>query len=122
MPELASTHILSHIVGLGQALELMLSGKIIDGEEAARIGLVNRVVPHHKLMVEALAIAQDIASNPTESLSAIKRLTWQNLDEGDMMAIHEREWQEFMAAMARPSFKEAVSAFIEKRQPDFHKS
>jgi len=121
IPELASTHILAHIVGLGQALELMLSGKTISGEEAARIGLVNRVVPHDKLMEEAVATAQDIALNPTESLLAIKRLAWQNLGEADIMTIHEREVQEFAAAMARPSFKEAVSAFIEKREPDFHK-
>ena len=42
LPELASTFILPHIVGLGNALELMLSGRIISGEEAGRIGLVNR--------------------------------------------------------------------------------
>ena len=122
MPELTSTHLLAHIVGMGQAMELMLSGKTISGEEAARIGLVNRVVPHEKLMEEALATAKDIAFNPTESLMAIKKLAWQNLDEGDIMTIHERERQEFQAAMDRPAFKEAVSAFTEKRQPDFHKS
>ncbi len=121
-PELASTHILPHIVGLGQAMELMLSGKIINGEEAAHIGLVNRVVPHDKLMEEAIALAQDIAFNPTESLLAIKKLTWQNLDEGDITTLHQREGVEFTAAMERPSFKEAVRAFLEKRQPDFHKS
>ncbi|MFC1990381.1 enoyl-CoA hydratase/isomerase family protein [Chloroflexota bacterium] len=122
LPELASTHILPHIVGLGQAMELMLSGKNVSGEEAARIGLVNRVVPHDKLMEEALAAAGDIAFNPTESLLAIKNLTWQNLDESDIMTIHERERQEFTAAQARPAFKEAVNAFLEKRQPDFHKA
>ena len=122
IPELASTHILSHIVGLGHALELMLSGKTITGEEAARIGLVNRVVPHDKLMLEAVATAQDIAFNPTESLFAIKKLAWQNLDEGDVMTIHQREREEFAAARSRPAFKEAVSAFAEKRQPNFHKS
>jgi len=122
IPELASTHLLAHIVGLGQAFELMLSGKIISGEEAARIGLVNRVVPHDKLMAEATATAQDIAFNPTESLLAIKRLTWQNLDEGNIMTIHQREREEFNAAMSRPAFKEAVNAFLEKRQPDFHKT
>ena len=122
IPELASTHLLAHIVGLGHAMELMLSGKTISGEEAARIGLVNRVVPHDRLMEEALAIAQEIAFNPTESLTAIKKLAWQNLDEGDIMAIQEREQQEFQAAMDRPAFREAVSAFTEKRQPDFHKT
>ena len=122
IPELASTHLLAHIVGFGQAMELMLSGKIVDGMEAARIGLVNRVVPHEKLMEEAVAIAREIAFNPTESLFAIKKLAWQNLDEGDIMTLHKREGEEFTAAMARPNFKEAVRAFLEKRQPDFHKS
>jgi 2-(1,2-epoxy-1,2-dihydrophenyl)acetyl-CoA isomerase len=121
IPELASTHILAHIVGQGQALELMLSGRIIDSAEAGRIGLVNRVVPHDKLMEKAVAIAQEIAFNPTESLFTIKKLAWQNLTEGDVATIQGRERAEMTAALARPTFKEAVSAFLEKRQPDFHK-
>jgi len=122
IPELASTHLLSHIVGLGQAMELMLSGKIISGEEAARIGLVNRVVPHDKLVEEAIATAQEIAFNPAESLQVIKSLTWQNLDETDLTLVSQREGREFAAAMQRPTFREAVRAFLEKREPDFHKS
>ena len=121
IPELASTHLLPHIVGLGHAMELMLSGKIIDGEEAARIGLVNRVVPHDKLIEEAVNIAQEIAFNPIESLLVTKDLTWQNLDETDITVVQQREGKEFAAAMQRPSFKEAVKSFVEKRPPDFHK-
>ncbi|MDH5200768.1 MAG: enoyl-CoA hydratase/isomerase family protein [Candidatus Bathyarchaeota archaeon] len=121
IPELASTHILAHIVGQSHALELMLSGRIINAEEAGRIGLVNRVVPHEKLIEEAAATAQEIAFNPTESLFAIKKLAWQNLAEGDIPTVQKREREEFAAALARPRFKEAVSAFLEKRQPDFHK-
>ncbi|MGB6837757.1 MAG: enoyl-CoA hydratase/isomerase family protein [Dehalococcoidia bacterium] len=121
IPELASTHILAHIVGQSHALELMLSGRIIGGEEAGRIGLVNRVVPPEKLIEEAVATAQEIAFNPTESLFAIKKLAWQNLAEGDIPTVQGREQEEFAAALARPTFKEAVSAFLEKRQPDFHK-
>lgn len=121
-PELASTHLLAHIVGFNHAMELMLTGKIIDGTEAARIGLVNRVVPHDKLMEEALATAQEIAFNPADSVMAVKRLAWENLNEGDIKTIQEREGVEVRAAVARPDFKEAVTAFLEKRQPDFHKS
>ena len=121
IPELASTHLLPHIVGLGHAMELMLSGKIINGEEAARIGLVNHVVPHDKLMEEAVNIAQEIAFNPVESLFVTKGLTWQNLDETDITVVQQREGKEFAAAMQRPSFKEAVKSFVEKRPPDFHK-
>ena len=119
-PELASTHLLAHIVGIGNAMELMLSGKIIDGTEAARISLVNRVVPHEKLMEEAIAIAQEIAFNPAELVMAAKRVAWQNLDEGDIPTIQQREGVELAAAVASPPFKEAVRAFLEKRQPDFH--
>jgi 2-(1,2-epoxy-1,2-dihydrophenyl)acetyl-CoA isomerase len=121
-PELASTHLLAHIVGFNHAMELMLTGKIIDGTEAARIGLVNRVVPHDKLMEDALTTAQEIAFNPADSVMATKRLAWQNLDEGDIKTIQEREGVEVLAAVARPDFKEAVTAFLEKRQPDFHKN
>ena len=121
-PELASTHLLAHIVGIGNAMELMLSGKIIDGTESARIGLVNRVVPHEKLMEEAIATAQEIAFNPTEHVMAVKKIAWQNLDEGDIKTIQQREGVELAAAVASPAFKEAVRAFLEKRQPNFHKS
>ncbi|MEE9436505.1 MAG: enoyl-CoA hydratase/isomerase family protein [Candidatus Adiutricales bacterium] len=120
-PELASTHLLSHIVGFGQAMELMLTGKIIEAEEAGRIGLVNRVVPQDKLLDEAVATAQEIAFNPAESVMAVKKIAWQNLDEGDISVIQQREGVELAAAIAKPAFKEAVRAFLEKRQPDFNK-
>ncbi len=120
-PELASTHLLSHIVGFGQAMELMLTGKIIEAEEAGRIGLVNRVVPQDKLLDEAVATAQEIAFNSAESVMAVKKMAWQNLDEGDISVIQQREGVELAAAIARPAFKEAVRAFLEKRQPDFNK-
>ena len=120
-PELASTHLLAHIVGFTQAMELMLTAKIIDGTEAARIGLVNRVVPHEKLMEEALSTAQQIAFNPADLVMTVKRIAWQNLDETDIKNVQQREGIEVMAAVTKPAFKEAVRAFLEKRQPDFHK-
>ena len=122
LPELASTRILGHIVGLTQALELMLSGRIIDAAEAGRIGLVNRVVPHDQLLDHAVETAAEIAFNPAESLLAIKRLAWQNLTEANLEEVWKRENKEFAAAMERPSFKEAVSAFLEKREPQFDRT
>jgi 2-(1,2-epoxy-1,2-dihydrophenyl)acetyl-CoA isomerase len=122
LPELASTRLLVNIVGLGQAMELMLSGRIIDADEAGRIGLVNRVLPADDLLDAAVETAAEIAFNPAESLAAIKRETWGNLTETSIEAIMKREVVEFNQAMDRPHFKEAVRAFIEKRQPDFHKT
>jgi enoyl-CoA hydratase/carnithine racemase len=121
IPELASTKLLPLIVGFSRALELMLTGKTIDAAEAERIGLVSRMVPHEKLMDEAAALAADMASNPTESLAVIKRLTWQHIGESDLRKIMVEEGTELLAATQRPAFREAVNAFMEKRQPDFHK-
>jgi len=121
LPELASSRLLVHIVGLGQAMELMLSGRIMDAAEAGRIGLVNKVLPEYQLLEAAVETAAEIAFNPAESLAAIKRETWANLFDGDLASIMKREVVEFNQAMERPHFKEAVRAFIEKRQPDFHR-
>jgi len=121
LPELASTFILPHIVGLGNALELMLSGRIISGEEAGRIGLVNRVVDGDRLLEEAIATAAEIAFNPTESHRVIKRETWEFVTQGGVLSdIIAKEGREFYASQKRPYFKEAVRAFIEKREPRFH--
>ena len=121
LPELASTRLLVEIVGLTQALELALSGRIIDGAEAGRIGLVNRVVPAEQLLDAAVETAAEIAFNPAESVEAIKRTIWANLTSTDIGEMMRREVEEFNQAMQRPYFKEAVRAFIEKREPDFHR-
>jgi enoyl-CoA hydratase/carnithine racemase len=121
VPELASTKLLPLIVGFNRALELMLTGKTIDAQEAERIGLVNRTVPHERLMEEALTLAGEMAANPSDLLQIIKRLTWEHLGEGDIPKIMRTESTELRAAMTRPAFREAVNAFLEKRQPDFHK-
>ena len=121
IPELASTKLLPMIVGFSRALEMMLTGKTIDAQEAERIGLVSRVVPHDRLLDEAVSLASDIAFNPTESLFAVKRLTWNSLVDTDIRRVMMLEADELMKAAQRPSFSEAVNAFLEKRQPDFHK-
>ncbi|MDI6857718.1 MAG: enoyl-CoA hydratase-related protein [Dehalococcoidia bacterium] len=121
VPELASTMLLAHIVGFHHAMELMLTGKTIDAQEADRIGLVNRVVPHESLMDEAVALAQEMADNDTELLLAVKKLAWTNLTEPDIRKIMTRESEELLAGTQRPAFREAVMAFMEKRKPDFHR-
>ena len=121
LPELASTRLLAHIVGLTHSLELMLSGRIIPAEEAGRIGLVNRVVSAERLMDEAMETASEIAFNPSDSIAAVKSMAWDALQEPSIEAVMKREGKEFNKAMQRPYFKEAVQAFLEKRQPDFHK-
>ena len=74
----AGTKLLSHLVGLGKAKELVFTGEFIDAEEAARIGLVNRVVAGDRLMDEALAMAGKIAQRSQMAL----RLSRMAIEEG----------------------------------------
>jgi enoyl-CoA hydratase/carnithine racemase len=120
-PELASTRLLVDIVGLSNALELMETGRIIDAQEAGRIGLVNHVVPHEEFLDRAVDIAAEIAFNPADSLAALKKTVWENYWETSQSEVMKRETVELNATMNRPYFKEAVKAFIEKREPDFHR-
>jgi enoyl-CoA hydratase/carnithine racemase len=119
LPELASSRLLVHLIGLGPALELILSARTIDAREAERIGLVSRVVPHDKLVEAAVALGEEVAYNPTSALLLAKQLVWSNLFEPDLRQVILRENDLFAVAKTRPAFKEAVQAFMEKREPRF---
>jgi 2-(1,2-epoxy-1,2-dihydrophenyl)acetyl-CoA isomerase len=69
-PECGSTRYLPLVAGMGNALYMALTGRIIDADEALRRGLVDQVVPHEKLMDEAMALANEIASNPPSAVWA----------------------------------------------------
>ncbi len=119
-PELRSSALLPRIVGLGNAMEMMLTARIYSADEAFSLGLINRVVPHEKLLDEAAALGSEIAFNPTENLYAVKRLVWAHINDSNLDVVKVRENQEFRDAMQRATFKEAVQSFMEKRQPNFH--
>lgn len=119
-PEVASTHYLPQTVGLQNALELMLTGKIVDAQEAFRLGLVNRVVPHDSLLDEALAFAGQIAANPTWQVLQTKRMVWEHESEQDIPKVLAVEGPLFAEASRTPARQEAIRAFMEKREPNFH--
>src|SRR5262245_50680720 len=73
LPGLGSTHLLPRLVGMGRALELVLSARVVPAREAAEIGLVNRVVPADALLAEARALARAMAECPPRALAAAKR-------------------------------------------------
>ncbi|MHB8577890.1 MAG: enoyl-CoA hydratase/isomerase family protein [Dehalococcoidia bacterium] len=119
-PEWGSTFFLPQIVGLGYAAELILSGRIIDAAEADRIGLVNRVVPHDQLLDVALALADEIAFNPTAQLRWAKRLLHHNAADSNTRAVLLSEDEVFAQAMRSDAFAEAGNAFRERREPTYH--
>jgi len=110
---------LPRVVGLTHALDLLLSARTIDAAEAARMGLVNRVVPHDDLLRVAREYALDIADNCSPgSLAIIKREVLQHLSCSLEQA--EQEAMKYMfESFTGADFGEALAAFAEKRSPKF---
>jgi 2-(1,2-epoxy-1,2-dihydrophenyl)acetyl-CoA isomerase len=74
IPDLGSAYLLTKRVGLSIAKELALTGKIIDAEEALRIGLINKIVSHEDISEEVMKLARRIADRPPKVISLTKRL------------------------------------------------
>jgi 2-(1,2-epoxy-1,2-dihydrophenyl)acetyl-CoA isomerase len=119
-PEVASTTYLPQIVGIANALELCLTGRIIDAQTALSMGLVSRVVAPDQLLPEAVALAEEIAFNPMESVRAAKRMLHHHMVEQDLDAVVKFEGKTIYGMYSTAGHKEAIRAFIEKRQPVFN--
>ncbi len=119
VPELASSHFLALRCGFGAASELMLTGKTISADEAKEIGLVDKVVEPADLLNAAKDAARAMGENPQGALRMVKQLLTQNASEGDTRLVQQREIAALTQCYASPEHKEAISAFLEKREPDF---
>lgn len=119
VPELASTHFLVQRVGFGKASEMCLSGRLYPAEEAARIGLVDRLTSPDALVDTAFAIAREIATNPDPQLRMVKELLTRNACETDLGAAQRRESEMLRECWKSPEHEEAVAAFLEKRPARF---
>lgn len=120
MPELGSTRLLAQIVGLGNATDLCLTGRFVEAQEALRMGLVSEVVPPEMLMERALAKANEIANNPTGAVMLIKELLAKNPLDADLDRVMEREQIRDQIGRRTADHREAVTAFLENRDPRFN--
>jgi len=120
VPELGSTRLLAQLVGLGHATDICLSGRMVPADEAYRIGLVSAVVPREDLFATALAKAEEYANNPTAVVRKIKTLLNDNVTEPNLDRVMEREGARDRESRRLPSHAEAVTAFLEKREPIFN--
>jgi enoyl-CoA hydratase/carnithine racemase len=113
--------LLPRVVGMSRALEMSFTGDSLSAAEARECGLVSRVVPHEELMAEARRVAARIAANPGPTLRLTKRL----LREGQQMSLDSLlDASASAQALAHKTaeHREAVTAFIEKRPPDFERA
>jgi 2-(1,2-epoxy-1,2-dihydrophenyl)acetyl-CoA isomerase len=112
---------LQRLVGSGKARELYFTAEMVDAEEALRLGMVNRVVPHDQLETETLAFAAKLAAGPTATYARMK----ENLNLAahvDLKTLMDHEALNMRLSGMSNDSREAVRAFIEKREPKFQGS
>jgi len=116
IPGWGGTQLLTRLIGVGRAMELILTGRIIDAEEAYRMGLVNKVVPHDRLEEEVSELAKTLASGAPIAMAEAKRLV--NLG-GSLEVGLDEEAEAFGRLFATEDSREGFKAFKEKRTPSF---
>jgi len=117
-PGIGGTQRLTRFVGKSKAMEMILTGRMMDAAEAERAGLVSRVVPADKLVEEALAAAAKIAGQSPLAVMMNKELV-ETAYETTLAAGVAVERRLFHSLFAFDDQKEGMAAFVEKRKPDF---
>ena len=118
VPGAGGTQRLTRAVGKAKAMDLVLTGRLIEAEEAERIGLVSRIASLASLMEEALAVAAKLASLSPLAVITAKALVNAAFETPLSQGVRE-ERQAFHAMFALNDQKEGMAAFLEKRKPVF---
>ncbi len=118
VPGDGGAYFLPRLTGISKALELLLTGDVINPEEALELGIVNRVVPHDHLMEEAFKLAEKIAEKPPLAVRMIKRAVYQA--QTSSLRSHLDYISSQLALLTETEdHMEAAKAFLEKRKPVF---
>jgi len=118
VPALGGMYLLPRIVGLTKAVEMILTGAVVDAAEALRIGLVNRIVPAAGLAGAALALARDLAAGPAEAIALAKETIARGLGT-DLAGALDAALAAQARCFATEDFAEGVRALAERRSPRF---
>lgn len=116
--DMGACALLPRVIGQGRATELLLTGRLMGGEEAERWGFLNRILTPEALLPEALNFAAELASGPTFAHGMTKKMLHQEWNMGVDEAI-EAEAQAQAICMATNDFHRAYHAFVEKQKPEF---
>lgn len=119
--EAGGTRTLPAMIGKGRALEMILTGKVIDAEEAERIGLVEHVVPQEDLMDKSMELAAKICRQPFLSVRHAKDLVrhYWSLQTHDTPEGWQRELDAVLEIMRTDDNHEGIRSFVEKRPPQY---
>jgi enoyl-CoA hydratase/carnithine racemase len=118
IPDVGGSSRLPSIVGLGIAKEMIMTGKLIDGREAHRIGFANRIAPAEELDAATEQLANELLACAPQAVALAKRVI-DAAAKPDLKNSLEREVQAQAQLAASEDFAEGAKAFLEKRQPDF---
>ena len=117
-PDGGGAYLLPRLIGLQKAKELVFFGDDLPAEEAARLGLVNRVVPRDQLEATAAELAGRLATGPTKAIGMAKWLLNRSLESDRQTAFDDEAWaQELIVGTA--DSQEGLKAFAERRSPEF---
>lgn len=119
IPESGGARNLPKLVGVGRAMEMILTGEVVDAMEAARIGLVERVFPHDKLLEEVFKIAEKIALAPFLSVRQAKALVKRYWDHNRSEDGARAELEAVMEITRTADCREGIRAFLDKRTPTY---
>jgi enoyl-CoA hydratase len=119
VPESGGARNLPKLVGLGRAMEMILTGEIIEAAEAERIGLVERVYPHDQLMDEVFKTAGKIAAAPFLSVRHAKALVRRYWDHNKSAEGAQMELDAVMEITRTADCREGIRAFLDKRSPAY---
>jgi 2-(1,2-epoxy-1,2-dihydrophenyl)acetyl-CoA isomerase len=117
-PDWGGSWLLPRLVGSANACELIFTGRMISAQEAERIGLVNRVVPHDQLMPTVMELASTMANNAPRVLRLAKESIYRSLTS-DLETAVAREIQVQSECFHSEDFLEGLTAFKERRKPQF---
>jgi enoyl-CoA hydratase/carnithine racemase len=117
-PGLGISYLLPRLVGVSRAAEMLLTGRLVQGDEAERIGLASSAVAGDQVLPRAMDLARDIAANAPIAVRTTKRSLYQGLDwRPREAALHEALVQ--AETLATDDVKEGIAALLEKREPRF---
>lgn len=116
MPELGAHLLVARVAGFSRAADLLLSGRVFQGREAAELGLASEALPRDRVLERALELARDYRLTAPVSVAITKRLLWEGLETG-FDAMRKRENGLFAWLGNQPDAREGIASFIEKREP-----